>query len=159
MFLHQHRVEYLANYNQIFAVLRIGWGALDKKCDAKFDKCILVFQIKQITTQMSKLMANIGKLSGEKDITRNRSPSPLSKRASSPCFGCGEVGHFKMECSKRVNALPERKVTFAEQSQAGVTNGTLNSLNLNGATREAGSRPLLTTRVSHVPGWKNPRNL
>lgn len=87
-------------------------------------------------------MANMGKLSGEKDNTRNRSPSPLSKRARSPCFRCGEVGHFKKECPKRVNALHERKVTFAEQSQAGGTNGTLNPLNLNGANREASSRPL-----------------
>lgn len=115
-------------------------GALDKKWDAKFDK--YVSQIEQITTRMSKLMANMGKLSGGKDITRNRSPSPLSKRVSSPCFGCGEVGHFKKECPKRVNALPERQVTFAEQSQAEWTNGTLNPLNLKGATREAISRPL-----------------
>lgn len=33
-----------------------------------------------------------------------------------------------------MNVLPERKVTFAEQSQAGGTNGTFNPLNLNGAT-------------------------
>lgn len=84
----------------------------------------------------------MGKLSWGIDITRNKSPSPLSKRASSPCFGCGDEGHFKKECLKRMNALFERKVTFAEQSQAGGTNGTLNPLNLNGATREASSRPL-----------------
>lgn len=57
--------------------------ALDKKWDAKFDKC--VSQIEQITTQMSKLMANMSKLWGG-GLTRNRSPSPLNKRASSPCF-------------------------------------------------------------------------
>lgn len=87
-------------------------------------------------------MAKMDKLSGVKDITRNRSPLTLSKRASSHCFGCGEVGHFKKESSKRVNALPKRKVTFAEQSRAGGTNGALNLLNLNGATRQANSRPM-----------------
>lgn len=87
-------------------------------------------------------MANMGKLSGEKTLLEIEVHHLLAKGGSSPCFWCGEEGHFKKECPKRVNALPERKVTFAEQSQAGGTNGTLNPLNLNGATREASSRPL-----------------
>lgn len=59
-------------------------------------------------------MVNIGKLLGEKDIIRNRSLLFFSKRVSSFCFGCGEVGYFKMKCLKWVNVFFERKVIFVE---------------------------------------------
>lgn len=67
MFLHQHRRQYLANYNQIFAVFRIGLGLWIRNGMVNLTN-LCVSQIEQITTQMSKLMANMGKLSGEKTV-------------------------------------------------------------------------------------------
>jgi peptidoglycan hydrolase CwlO-like protein len=67
-------------------------GALDKKWNSKFDKCIS--QIEQITSQMSRLMVIMSKLSAGKEDIRNRSPSPILKKDNSQCFLCGDTGHF-----------------------------------------------------------------
>jgi hypothetical protein len=114
-------------------------GALDKKWDSKFDKCIS--QIEQITSQMSRLMVNMSKLSAGKEGSRNRSPSPILKKGNSQCFLCGDIGHFKKECPKRASSSPDRKVTFAEQTNKSGTNERIDPLNFNGTTLEARGRP------------------
>lgn len=139
----------LSPWHSDFTSLENKVSVLDRKLDSQFDKFTgqvdkVKDQVDRVTTLLDGFITEMRRLV-IKGIQPPRSPSPTIKKANSPCFKCGELGHFRRECPKGEARSPDRKVTFAEETvrpTPPVVSAQRSSLSWKGASHEAGVRPL-----------------